>query len=211
MKTAEKTVETIFKSSPNGNEFYKGYGEYLSELLANLDFDAIAATAACFNKAREEGRTIFFAGNGGSTATASHFAQDMAEIVRKVGGKPFKTFSLNDHTAALTAIGNDYDFAQVFSLQMANHFNPGDVLVLISASGNSPNVVKAAELARQRKGLVVSLVGFDGGALAKMSDIVVCVKTLKGEYGPVEDVHLVLNHMLVSYLTLAARHGNKNA
>jgi len=205
-----ETVESIFKQSVKGNDFYKGYGEYLSDLLSKLDFNAISATAACLKKAREEGRTIFFAGNGGSASTASHFAQDIAEIPRKVGGKAFRTFSLNDHAAALTAISNDYDYSQVFSLQMANHFEAGDVLVVISASGNSPNVVKAAELARERKGTIIALVGFDGGLLAKMSDITVCVKTLKGEYGPVEDVHLVLNHMLVSYLTLTARHGNKS-
>ena len=92
---------------------------------------------------------------------------------------------------------------------MANHFQAGDVLVVISASGNSPNVIKAVELARERKGTTIGLVGFDGGMLAKICDLVVCVKTQKGEYGPVEDVHMILNHMITSHLTLGLRHGVK--
>ena len=206
------TVESLFQKSAGGSEFCKKYGEYLSSLLAALDFKAVVSVATCFKNAIERGKTIYFAGNGGSASTASHFAQDIAEIGRKVKSpKAFRTFSLNDHAAALTAISNDYDYSQVFSLQMANHFQAGDVLVVISASGNSPNVVKAVELAKQRQGITIGLIGFDGGLLAKLCDMVVCVKTQKGEYGPVEDVHLVLNHMITSYLTLGMRHGEKSA
>lgn len=202
------TAEGIYKQSPVETDFFKGYGQNLSGLISRLDLNAVLAVAERFEEAGSKGQTIFFAGNGGSAATASHFVQDLGEIVRKVGGKPFRALSLNDHAAALTAISNDYDYTQVFSLQMANHFQAGDVLVVISASGNSPNVVKAAELAKERKGTTIGLVGFDGGRLAKICDIVVCVKTEKGEYGPVEDVHMVLDHMITSYLTLKKRHGS---
>ena len=201
-----KTIEEIYKQSLLGTDFFEGYARNLNVLISQLDFNAVQAVAECFEKASSQGQMIFFAGNGGSAATASHFAQDIGEIVRKVGGKPFRTLSLNEHTAALTAISNDYDYTRVFSLQMANHFQPGDVLVVISASGNSPNVVKAVELAKERKGTTIGLVGFDGGQLAKMCDIVVWVKTEKGEYGPVEDVHLVLDHMITSYLMLKKRY-----
>ncbi|MBI3314690.1 MAG: SIS domain-containing protein [Candidatus Omnitrophica bacterium] len=200
------TVEGIYKQSPAETDFFKGYGQNLSGLISRLDLNAVLAVAERFEEASSKGQTIFFAGNGGSAATASHFVQDLGEIVRKAGGKPFRALSLNDHAAALTAISNDYDYSQVFSLQMANHFQAGDVLVVISASGNSPNVVKAAELAKERKGTAIGLVGFDGGRLAEICDIVVCVKTEKGEYGPVEDVHMVLDHMITSYLVLKKRH-----
>ena len=102
-----ETVETIYKQDTLGVSFYKGYGEYLSVLLSRLDFEAISAVTTCLRQARDMGHTIFFAGNGGSAATASHFAQDIGEISRKVGGKSFRTFSLNDHAAALTATRND--------------------------------------------------------------------------------------------------------
>ena len=203
-------IEEIYKKqSPAGTDFFKDYGQNLSGLISHLDFNAVLAVAQRIEQARDKGQMIFFAGNGGSAATASHFAQDIGEIGRKIGGKGFRTFSLNDHAAALTAISNDYDYTQVFSMQMANHFQPGDVLVVISASGNSPNVVKAVELARQREGTTIALVGFDGGRLAKMCDIIVWAKTEKGEYGPVEDAHLILNHMITSYLTHKLRHGAK--
>lgn len=199
-------VEEIYKQSPVETDFFKGYGQNLSGLISRLDFHAVLAVAERFEEASSKGQTIFFAGNGGSAATASHFAQDIGELFRKVGGKPFRTLSLSDHAAAMTAISNDYDYSQVFSLQLANHFQAGDVLVVISASGNSPNVVKAVELAKERKGTTIGLVGFDGGRLAKMCDIVVCVNTEKGEYGPVEDVHMVLDHMITSYLMYKKRH-----
>ena len=204
-----ETIEEMYKQSPTETDFFKSYGKNLSALFSRLDFKAVQAVADCFENASSKGRMIFFAGNGGSAATASHFAQDIGEIVRKVGGKPFRTLSLNDHSAALTAISNDYDYSQVFALQMANHIQAGDVLVVISASGNSPNVIKAVELAKERKATTIGLVGFDGGKLAKMCDIVVCVKTEKGEYGPVEDVHMVLDHMITSYLMINRRHQSK--
>ncbi len=205
-----QTLDKIYKNKNQETDFFKTYGQHLGELLKSLDFEAILSIAQCFEQASQQGQTIFFAGNGGSAATASHFAQDVAEIYRKSGGKPFRTLSLNDHAAAMTAISNDYDYSDVFALQMANHFRAGDVLVVISASGNSPNVIKAVEMAKQRKGTTVGLVGFDGGHLAKICDLVVCVRTAKGEYGPVEDAHLVLDHMITSYLMLKRFHQKSN-
>ena len=159
-------------------------------------------------EARDKDKTIYFAGNGGSAATASHFAQDMSEIGRKIRGKGFKTQSINDHVSALTAISNDYGYDHVFSMQIQYHFDPGDVLVVISASGNSPNIIKAVELAKEKGGRTIALVGFDGGRLAQVCDQVIHIKSKKGEYGPVEDIHLILNHMIVSYLMMELKKEN---
>ena len=156
----------------------------------------------CFLKARQENKTIYFAGNGGSAATASHFAQDMNEIGRKIRGNGFRTQSINDSVAALTAISNDYSYDNVFSMQIQYNFDEGDVLVVISASGNSPNVINAVNLANEKGGTTIGLVGFDGGRLAQICDHTVHIQSKKGEYGPVEDIHLVLDHMIVSYLTM---------
>ncbi|MCR4337229.1 MAG: SIS domain-containing protein [Candidatus Omnitrophica bacterium] len=199
------TLEKFFSENKDEVAFYDGYANYLSHLVKSLDKKAVRNVAECFLKAREENRTIYFVGNGGSATTAMHFAQDVGEIGRKIGGKGFRTKSIVDNVSALTAIGNDYDYSQVFSLQIQYCFDPGDVLVLISASGNSPNVIKAAQLAKEKGGVTVALVGFCGGQLAKMCDHVVHVESIKGEYGPVEDVHLVLNHMITSYLMLSLK------
>src|SRR3989338_374722 len=196
------TLEEIFKESGLRADYFRRYGDYVQKLISEIDIESVKKTVDCFLEARKNDKTIYFAGNGGSAATASHFAQDLSEVGRKIRGKGFRAQSINDNSSALTAISNDYSYEDVFSLQIQYSFNAGDVLVVISASGNSPNVIKAVELAKERGGRTVALVGFDGGRLAKICDHAVHIKSQKGEYGPVEDVHLFLNHMIVSYLMM---------
>jgi D-sedoheptulose 7-phosphate isomerase len=105
----------------------------------------------------------------------------------------------------MTALANDAGYETIFTGQMQDLFSEGDVLVAISASGDSPNVIAAAKLAKQRRGTTVALVGFDGGTLRSLCDIVVHVRSEKGEYGPVEDIHMVLDHMITSYLWMRLR------
>jgi D-sedoheptulose 7-phosphate isomerase len=111
--------------------------------------------------------------------------------------------SLTDNTSFITAVGNDYGYEKIFVIQMAEHFKAKDVLVVLSASGNSQNVVEAAKYVKDRGGISIGLVGFDGGVLSKICDHVIHVKSNQSEYGPVEDVHLILDHMVTSYLMLA--------
>ncbi len=196
------TLEELFEQSSLEAEYFRGYCDYVQKLISKIDVRSVKKVAECFLEARERDKCIYFSGNGGSAATASHFCQDMSEIGRKIQSKGFKTQSLNDNTSSLTAVSNDYGYEHVFSFQIQQIFNPTDVLVVISASGNSPNVVKAAELAREKGGSTIGLVGFDGGRLAQICDYVIHIRSKKGEYGPVEDAHLVLNHMIVSYLTM---------
>ncbi len=196
------TLEEIYKESSLQANYFKKYGDYLQKLISEIDVESVQKVAECFLEARKNNKTIYFAGNGGSATTASHFSQDMNEVGRKIQGKGFRTLSINDNVSALTAISNDYSYEDVFSLQIQYSFNPGDVLVVISASGNSPNVIKAVELAKSRGGKTVALVGFDGGRLAQICDYTIHIKSKKGEYGPVEDIHLILNHMIVSYFML---------
>ena len=197
------TLEELYGESRLQTDYFKKYCDYVRKLISEVDIEAVKKVVDCLLKARENNQTIYFAGNGGSASTASHFAQDMGEIGRKIRGKGFRTQSINDNVSALTAISNDYSYDNVFSLQIEYNFDLGDVLVVISASGNSPNVIKAVNLAKEKGGITVGLVGFeDGGRLAQICDHVVHIKSKKGEYGPVEDVHLILNHMIVSFLMM---------
>ncbi len=198
-------LDEIFLQSSTENEYFRNYADYLSKLLAQLDTNAVKNVMNVFLKAREENKMIYFAGNGGSASTASHFAQDMSEVGRKIKGKGFKTQSINDNVAALTAISNDYDYASVFSMQIQYNFEPGDVLVVISASGNSKNVLNAVNLAKEKGGTTVGLVGFSGGKLKEIVDHLIYIPSRLGEYGPIEDLHLVINHMIVSYLMTALK------
>ncbi len=186
--------------SPVG--YCKNYWKYLSHLMASFDYHELAKVSDCFLSARQRGSTVFFVGNGGSAATASHFSQDLAEVGRKAKVRSFKTLSLADNVPFITAVGNDYGYDKVFSIQLLELFNKGDILVAISASGNSPNVIEAVKYANENGGTTIGLVGFDGGILSELCDHVIHVISNKGEYGPVEDIHLILNHMITSHLML---------
>lgn len=185
--------------------YFREYSQYLSNLLSNLDYDAIEKVARLILERSRQGKTLFLIGNGGSAATASHFANDFSHGALLKEKPLIRAISLADNQSLITAIGNDDGYEKVFSVQIRNLFQDGDMLVAISASGNSPNILKAVELAKEKSGVVVGLVGFDGGKLAEICDYAIHVKTEKGKYGPVEDIHLVLCHMISSYLALKLR------
>lgn len=198
-------LDEIFSGSQSGRDYAKRYAAFLSELLNNLDVEAIGKTIDIFKKARADGNTIFFAGNGGSAATASHFTEDLEYGTRIKGKKTFRVRSLTDNTPYITAVGNDEGYEYVFVRQLENHFSAGDVLVAISASGNSPNVLKAVDYVNSNGGITVGMTGFDGGKLKDICQHCCHVKTIKGAYGPVEDVHLVLGHIVSTYLMYLLR------
>lgn len=178
----------------------KGYVSRIDRLMTQLDYKAIGEVITCFREARERSSIIFFAGNGGSAATASHFSQDLMAVGEKTGKRGFRAISLADNLPTITALANDHGYDGIFVGQMRELFKKRDVLVAISASGNSPNVVTAAEYAKRSGGVTICLVGFDGGKLAKICDHCVHVRTRQGEYGPVEDIHMILDHMITTYL-----------
>lgn len=192
------------------DRYVEEYGKFVRTLLEDIDTKAISKVIECFLAARKNNATIFFAGNGGSAATASHFAQDLSEISKKVGTKSFTALSLADSVPLITAIGNDHGYESIFTGQMNHLFKKGDLLVVISASGNSPNIVNAVKLARQRGGTAIGIIGFDGGLLKRLCDHVIHIPTDKGHYGPVEDMHLIVEHMITTYITRCAVHGKDN-
>lgn len=189
-------LERLYAEHPTAAEFADGYLRYLSDILAQLDRGQIAAFITALQEARQRGATVFFLGNGGSAATASHFQNDLTRWREN----PMRIISLTDNVAVLTAIGNDYGYENVFRMQLENLLRPDDVVVAISVSGNSPNVLRAMEYAKEQGATTVGLTGMDGGELARVSDINVHAPTLQGEYAPAEDVHMILDHLVVSFL-----------
>ncbi len=196
-------IEEIFSKSLSGGGYAKHYVSYLSELLLSLDFVAIDKVIEVFQNARANGKTIFLAGNGGSAATCSHFAEDLAYGTLVEGKEPFKVLSLVENVAYITAIGNDERYEDIFAGQMKNLFRQGDIIVGISGSGNSPNVIRAIEYANSNGGISIGLLGFDGGKMKEICHHCIHVKAMKGEYGPVEDIHLILCHLITTYLKFA--------
>ena len=201
-------VDRMFKNNiDNTVGFIKNYFDYLSQVLEKIDKEEIEQFIEILIKARIDKSTIFFIGNGGSAATASHFANDISIGTRTLS-KPFKAVSLCDNAAVVTAIANDDGYEEVFVQQLRVLYKKNDILVAISASGNSMNLMKAIEFAKENEIKTVGITAFDGGKLKQVADYNIHVPTEKGEYGPAEDVHMILDHLIGAYLTRMVKEEN---
>ena len=192
-------IDQIFKKSLNLNDFSKAYFDYLGLVLSKISLDEIKSFVELILDARDRGSTIFFIGNGGSAATASHFANDIAIGTREYE-KPFRVISLCDNQAVITAIANDDGYEKIFSQQLQVLLKQQDIVVAISASGNSPNLIDAIGTAKKMSAITVGISAFDGGKMKELVDFPLHVPTEKGEYGPAEDAHMILDHLIGNYL-----------
>lgn len=194
-------IDKICGNSKDAGEFAHGYFSYLKQVLDSIGKDDINKLVSEFETARVSGATIFVAGNGGSATTATSMANDIGfDIIKKTGtDKPFRVLALTDNNSVITAISNDVGYDNVFVNQLKIHYRQGDKLLAISASGNSRNLILAAEWVKQQGGKVIGFLGFEGGRLKEICDVVLHAKSIAGEYGPVEDAHLVLNHILAHW------------
>ena len=178
--------------------FSNNYLEYLTELISQLNREAIGDFADLLLQSRDSGATTFFLGNGGSASTATHFVNDVSLGSRQFK-KPFRAISLCDNQAVITAIANDDGYENIFLQQLQTLSRPGDNIVCISASGNSKNLIKAIEFAKENNLYVVGLTAFDGGYLKENCDLNIHVPTKIGEYGPAEDLHMVICGLVGSF------------
>lgn len=178
------------------------YFSQLHEELLKLDYPSIDRAVQVLWKAYLKGQTIFFIGNGGSASTATHLAADIGKntVVNPNSDKEkrFKTQSLTDNPTWIMALGNDLEYADIFLEQLKNFAKPGDVLVAISGSGNSANVVKSVDWANKSGLVTVGLVGFSGGKLKRKVKLAVLVPT--NHYGYVEGIHSEIHHYWVEKL-----------
>ena len=156
----------MISEANNPEDFSKNYFNYLKVLIDQLAIEAVGKFIEMILEARENNKTIFFIGNGGSASTASHFVNDISLGSRQFE-KPFRAISLCDNQAVITAIGNDDGYENIFLQQLQTQAKENDILVAISASGNSPNVIKAIDWANDNGLSTVGLSAFDGGQLAK--------------------------------------------
>lgn len=198
-------LKRFFENSKTIEEYSASYFKYLSSILQKTDRGSIAKVANIFLNAKQNNKKIFFAGNGGSASTASHFAADFAKNVSNNPKGNFRAISLVDNTALTTAVSNDEGYDNIFARQLAVLMEKGDVVVGISASGNSENVLKAIRHANSNGGISIGLVGFDGGKLKKEAKHCIHFPSLKGEYGPVEDAHIIIDHIITSYLYFSGK------
>jgi D-sedoheptulose 7-phosphate isomerase len=168
------------------------YWRTLAEAIQAMPFDAITSVAEQLFECYRRGNTVFVLGNGGSAATASHFACDLAKGTQAPALPAFRVISLNDNIPLLTAWANDTHYERIFAEQLATLVRADDILVAISASGNSPNVLAAARVARASGAITIALTGKTGGRLARLADLTIRVPAQPIEQ--VEDAHLAIAH-----------------
>ena len=173
------------------------YLQAVQATINNLDPEVIASFATHLENAYNSNQSIYVIGNGGSAANASHFAQDLAKGIffEKPVAKTMKAISLTDNIAHITAIANDTGYQNIFSAQLNTYANSGDVLVCVSGSGNSENIIEAVKAAKQKNMFVIGVTGFDGGQLKSMANFSVHVPL--HEMCTVESIHSIIFHLIV--------------
>jgi D-sedoheptulose 7-phosphate isomerase len=183
------------------HNYLEDYKVRLNNMLTLIDPNVLEQGITKIIETLKNGKTLYLAGNGGSAATASHMQADFAFFMRNFTKFRPKVRALTDNVSFITAVGNDTTFVDIFVEQMIGNFEPGDVIICISASGNSENVIRAAEFANNHGGTSIAFVGFEGGKLKEVAKIVIFTPSPKGDYGPIEDIHIILNHIIVNYLS----------
>lgn len=179
-------------------EFVRGYLMELVERVGEFDMEKFEKIATLVGLAAAQGKQIFVFGNGGSAATASHLAADLNFVAGRKLKKKFKVLCLNDNIPTMLAIANDTEYNNVFSTQLQNFLRPGDLVIGISGSGNSENVLRALRLAKAEEATTIGITGFDGGVLARIVDF--SFIALGDSMQIVEDQHLIFCHMLMLFL-----------
>lgn len=169
--------------------------------VAGLARDAVLATITRLHLAWAERRQVFIIGNGGSASTASHIANDLSKATIVPGMPRMRVSALTDNVALMTAWANDVSFDCIFKEQLDNLLEPGDTVLAISASGNSPNVLRAVEFARERQAFTIGWTGLSGGRLKDLVDL--CVHAPTDDIGTIESVHVVIDHCITRMLARA--------
>jgi D-sedoheptulose 7-phosphate isomerase len=178
----------------DSNAFIKDYLEKYQKLIHSLPQAKIAELISIYEKAWQEERQMFVCGNGGSASNASHFITDLSKAASDKMSKPFKGMSLNEHLSWITALGNDYAYEDIFVRQLMNFAQAGDLFMVLSVSGNSPNLVKAVKWAKEKGVYTIALVGGKPCQLADLADFVIALE--ETHYGRVEDAQMGICHMV---------------
>jgi len=173
----------------------QSYFEYLKELLSVSD-DELNSAATNVLRCIASQNSIWIMGNGGSASTAEHFETDLSFIRKGISFPKTRVSALTSNNALISAIANDIGYENVFSHQLFRRAEPGDLCILISASGNSENLLKAVSAAKEIGLGTLGLLGFDGGKLLPLLDYSILVRTEIGKYGAVEDIHLAICHAI---------------
>ena len=179
-------------------KFAENYLAGATSCLGEIQLEKLERIVDVVAGAHAKGHTLYVFGNGGSASAASHIACDWGKGTSIPGKKRLKIVSLSDNIALITAWANDFSYEVVFKEQLENLLEPGDVVIGLTASGNSPNVLRAMEYAKQRGAVTIGFIGFGGGKLKSIVDHEITVSSRN--YGQVEEIQMTLNHIISQYL-----------
>lgn len=180
-------------------KFFNNYKKNLISLINNIDEQLLYKISLELDKIESKKGRIFVIGNGGSASTSSHITNDFAIGLKIKANKTFDIESLSDNSTVCTTIANDLGYENIFYKQIENKITSNDMIIAISCSGNSLNILKAVKYSKKIGAKIIGLTGFDGGELKSICDLNYHVNTQKGEYGLVEDLHMIFDHILYSY------------
>ena len=192
----------MFQQSASPEEYIAGYCAHMQKLLEAVDAKAVAKLTALIEEAGDKDKTIFLVANGGSAVVGSHWVTDLSIHSVVEGRLGFRVISLADNPYSMTALANDTTFEQAFALQLKAAMRPGDLVIALSVSGNSPNILRAIEYANEFGAVTVGCTGFDGGALRTLAQHSVHLESTRDEYGPVENTFDLIMHIVTGYLTM---------
>lgn len=201
MTTSTPVLKSLFRDTKSAAAYMRGYTSHMAQLVDAMDADALATVTSLVESASDRGKSIFVMANGGSAAVASHFVNDMGVNSLVAGKRGFRVISLSDNAESITAVANDAGYENVFLFQLQCMLEPGDLVIGLSVSGNSENIIRAVEYANENGAHSVGLCGFQGGRLAKAAKTVMHFPSSPDEYGPVEDAFSVVFHAVSGYLT----------
>jgi D-sedoheptulose 7-phosphate isomerase len=178
-------------------DFLSAYQEELIPVIQGIPPEAFGECIQLFLQAYRQDKQVFVLGNGGSAAAANHFVCDFGKNAVQPPRRRFRILSLSDNVEKITAFANDIAFEEIFRQQLINLMNEGDLMIVISASGNSPNLVRACEYAREKQANILTLAGFDGGRIRAFADASIPIPLTA--YEPIEDMHMILLHMFTCF------------
>lgn len=195
-------IAELYAQANSFAEYVKLYNARLAEVLDGINGTVLTRAMEALEAARTNRKAIYVIGNGGSAALASHLVNDLVAGAYLEGRPAFRAFSLSDNISTVTALANDCGYENIFLHHLKVHLQSGDVVLAMSVSGNSPNILRALSYAREHGATTIGMCGFTGGKMAGLCDIPIHVEATPDEYGPVEDAFGILGHILSGYLAM---------
>lgn len=195
-------LETIFKQAQGPAGYAGAYFERMAEIMRGIDLEEVAACCKSIEETIENGGAIYLLANGGSSAVASHFVNDAVCGAWVDNARPIRAYALSDNVESITALANDHGYGEIFVQQLKSLMQAGDLVIALSVSGNSENLVRALEYANAHGARTMAWTGFAGGSLKEIAKISIHMPTTRDEYGPVEDMFSVLEHVMTTYIAM---------